>query len=177
MENNERSYEYLLEIFTEEALLHRFQFLYGKAKEYIASLKLGDILSVNEYLIDEIVLDYFADIARLKNFHHIERVEPIKVASYTAYWVNRKKPIQMLRSPENDEIKKFQGFGLINEIFASSVFIAMVYNTARPIATSFASFNRFQKVLKYHLTYRQTTAQMLELVLYALDSTPIYEKL
>ncbi|MDH4262204.1 MAG: hypothetical protein OEV78_04065 [Spirochaetia bacterium] len=177
METDSRSYQYLIEKFSSESLIQRFELIYGKAKKFISAVGLEGIATINEYLVDEVIIDYFADIARLKDFHHIEKTQPAKVAAYTAYWVSRKKPIQLLRQPNDPEILKFPGFAVINEMFACTLLISMVYDTKKPLLVNWGNYNTFQKVLKYHLAYRQTTAQMLELVLYALDTTPVYEKI
>jgi hypothetical protein len=33
------------------------------------------------------VYDYFSNISRIKSFHKIEKINDLKILSYTAYWL------------------------------------------------------------------------------------------
>ncbi|MES0488431.1 MAG: hypothetical protein ABUK01_00460 [Leptospirales bacterium] len=178
MENSDRSYENLIKDFGEECLKNRFLFIYGKARHYIKSANIDNFAVVNEYLIDEILLDYFSDITRLKDFHGIERANPKKVAAYTAYWVSRRKPIQLIKDIDKDTLIKYPQIKWVNENFAISLMITMSYDTNSPIVgVDWGKFNKFEKNLRYYFTYRHLNSQMLELMLNAIDVTPIYGSL
>lgn len=177
MEDSNRSYTYLLEIFGENCLRERFELIHGKAISYLKNSQLAEFTDVNEYIVDEILLDYYSDISRLKDFHNIERAQPKKVAAYTSYWVQRRKPIQLLKDLDNDTIKRLPQIQWINENYAISLLISMSFDTLKPLAMDFTNFNVFIRSLRYYFRYRQLNAQMLELVLNALDVSPIYEPL
>jgi hypothetical protein len=69
----ENNYEYLLGIFGEEKIKERYSFLYYLCEEFINGYGLSDYFKTSKSIIQEIVTDYFADIARLKNFMKLKR--------------------------------------------------------------------------------------------------------
>ena len=94
MQYSRRTYDDLIVQFGEEKLEHRFLFLLSKAQHFVAKRygHLFDVkkhLRIDETILAEVVLNYFVDIDRLKEFHGIDSTEPQKVAAYTAYWVAR----------------------------------------------------------------------------------------
>ncbi len=73
----------------------RYEALLTDMNDYIAGSGYGDKLYVNPSLLASAVVDYFADIKRLKALHNVEHVNSIKVVSYTSYWLLKRKPIQL----------------------------------------------------------------------------------
>ncbi len=65
-------------------------------------------------LLNQAVIDYFADIDRLKNFHKIDKINYLKVHAYSAYWLLRRKPIQIIQEDEDTEL------AFMNENFVAS---------------------------------------------------------
>ncbi len=172
------SYDFLLEEFTEEKLKNRFIFIVQKAELWInhcfRQLQLQNpenYLTVNHDLVGEIIVDYFTDIYRMKKFHPIKKSNAIKVASYTAYWVARKKPIQIKINQFSDDIIKKSWLIYINESFAMMLLFAMAFDqTKSPIVNDLEKFNTFSDSLRYHLIYRTYSQQTFELTLMALQS-------
>ena len=64
----EDRYDYLFKEFGEKKVRERFIFLKEKALRIIDVRGLNNYLSVSDSLISEIVIDYFADVKRLKDF-------------------------------------------------------------------------------------------------------------
>lgn len=115
---------------------------------------------------------------RLKSFHNIERAEPEKVAAYTAYWVWRRKPLQLVSEPSDEILQKFSFIRHFNESFAAALMISMVFDTAQIIHhDGWSRYNRFSYLLNYFFSYRAINPQALELILYALSVNPIYQRL
>lgn len=184
MKAEHRSYEYLIEKFGADELNERFQLIYGGAGEYIKRLELSEYLSVSEFLVDELVLDYYADIERLKNFHHIERAEPKKVAAYTGYWLQKRKPIQIVKNPDSETLRKYPQMNWVNENFAISILFSMAFDISQPQFDAhrgqekvLLKFNEFQRSLRYYFTFRHINPQMLELMLRAVDISNVFPEI
>lgn len=93
--NKKRDYQYLIRHFTAKKLKERWAFLVNTATFLIKDRQVEEYVLVNKKLIDEIVLDYFADIKRLKDFHGINKADLSKIAAYTTYWVLKRRPLHM----------------------------------------------------------------------------------
>jgi len=182
MSNNQkdRTYNYILSHYEkfgingEEKLRSRFLLLFNDAEEWIRSRDLNDFVGVSEKVIEDILIDYFSDIIRLKEFHDIELVNDIKVASYTAFWVNKRKPLFYKKEPLREDIENNPFLNHINEWFSLMLLLAMVYdqtNQQEPGYKEREKFNAFLETLHYNLTYRIITPQFLELSLLALESS------
>ncbi|TGK85823.1 hypothetical protein EHQ23_14480 [Leptospira bourretii] len=71
----EADYEYLIENFGEEKILNRFVFIRDRAIDFLNrickdhEINFDDYFFVSDELIEEAVIDYFADLVRLKDFH------------------------------------------------------------------------------------------------------------
>ena len=53
------------------------------------------------------ILDYFTDIARLKDYQDIERANVDKIYGYELFWFLRRHPIQLLEGvPDNFDINE-----------------------------------------------------------------------
>ena len=71
---------------------------------------------LNVALLTSAIRNYFIDVERYKDFHAIKRVERYKVASYSAKWILKCKPIQF-RIDESDDMKH-PALLVLNEMFA-----------------------------------------------------------
>ncbi|OHD13647.1 MAG: hypothetical protein A2086_01000 [Spirochaetes bacterium GWD1_27_9] len=174
-EDRNRDYEYLLNIFGDNKIQNRFSFLYQKALYYIDNKNASDYIVINKSILREVILDYFADIERLKNFHNIEKANSIKIASYLAYWIVKKKPLQLIKEPEpkiyQEKLKN------INEHFAFYIILCVMYNISENSCVNKKEWSNFVKHLIYHFTYRILTPQSIEVALLALNITPVYPRL
>ena len=117
---------------------------------------------VDGKILKTAVYDYFVDIARVKNFHNIDKVNFEKIYGYTAFWLLRRKPIQV--------IKPFAGSEFINELLVAAYIISNILAEKRLDGNKCAknaTFNKFQLLLLYNLKYRPMTQQSLELMIEA----------
>jgi hypothetical protein len=173
-----RSYEYLVAAFGEEKIKSRYCFLERSAKRFVENRNLQKYVRVNSFLIQEIVCDYFADIQRLKEFHELERTNPIKVAAYTAFWISRRKPLYLVCDAIDEEVvAQHPELVDINEWFSTFVLIADAFDKRTPLFMGLfetKSFNIFSQNVRYFLIYRIFTAQALELALVGLMSMCMY---
>ncbi len=74
-----------------------------------------DSLVICEEILHQVVMDYFADVYRLKEFHKIENTNMAKILAYEAYWILRRKPIQM--NCVSDAAKNIFADVLINSVW------------------------------------------------------------
>ena len=92
----------------------------------------------------------------------IEKVNFEKIYSYTAYWLWRRRPLQVKLD--------FPGSEFINELLAAAYIISNVLAEKEIDGNKCArnaSFSKFQSLLFYNLKYRPITQQSLELMIEA----------
>ena len=70
----------------------------------------------NDDIFNHCLIDILVDLARLKHFHDISRVNYVKFIAYTASWCLKRKPFQMVEGCEEDYI-------YINERFALTLLL------------------------------------------------------
>jgi len=179
MEKNKgRDYQYLLEHFSEEKIRDRAAFLIKTAGLLIKNLEVENHILINNELMEQVVIDYFADIKRLKDFHGMDKVDPTKIAAYMAHWVLKRKPLQIKVSVSEETYAKMPFLLDINEWFASYILISMLLDMRNRLVTDLEilrRWNSFNLTLIYFLIYRSVSPQALELAAVAVTITPPYK--
>ena len=94
---NEKDYRELLEKIGEEKFRERFSELVKTAKKFIGEAGYEEDVECNERIMLSVMLDYYSDIERLKQFHQIEHVRTEKIFAYLIAWIVRRKPLQFMR--------------------------------------------------------------------------------
>jgi len=174
------SYEYLLDHFGEEKVKERFVFLLKTAKRFLENLGIEQYVVINDNVLEEVVVDYFADIKRLKDFHEIEKTESCKVGAYTAYWIYKRKPLHLKENVDKAVLKELPCLIDVNDWFASTLMVAMVFDTRGRLfrdAEALRLWNEFERRLTYLFTYRIITPQSLELIMLAWMTDPPFERI
>jgi hypothetical protein len=118
-------------------------------------------------LLFEVVLNYFADILRIKDFHEHERVNSVKIAAYSAYWILRIKPIQIIQF----DVTHRERFLFLNEYFAVTVLFAYLFNYEQQYFHNpkfLTAWNRFYDYIVYSFHHRKLDPQSIELAIEAL---------
>ena len=115
IENVYINYRNVLDEFTEDVIMDRYRILYQEIKEFLENTKIGRHVRIDEVILMHAVLDYYSDLSRLKQFHKIEHINDMKAIAYETFWFLRRKPLQTLQNPNQDDILAF-----INEKFAFS---------------------------------------------------------
>ncbi|MDE0423047.1 MAG: hypothetical protein OXK76_19445 [Gammaproteobacteria bacterium] len=81
----------------------------------LAGLDLGFAnLELNRVVLFNVVVSYFHDVDRHKDFHGSERVDEAKQAAFTIKWISKLRPIQFTCEVEDAS----QSILFINEMFA-----------------------------------------------------------
>jgi len=143
----------------------RYTYVLFKMNLFIEQYSLKGKADVNFRILAEAVHDYYVDTMRVKDFHKIEYTNTEKVYAYMAYWLLRRKPLQV--------IEEFNGCEFINELFitlALSSSIASEKNIAKDKWENNPTFKKFQDLLFYNLKYRHVSQQSLELMIEAFFS-------
>lgn len=172
-----RSYDDLVTAFGPDKIKSRYCFLERCARRFIENRNMKDYIGIHSFLIEEIVLDYFADIKRLKDFHEIERANPIKISAYTAFWVCRRKPLYLTTMVNDDILKNHRDLIEINEWFAVSILVSMAFDNRVRIflnGDDLALWNSLRVHIQYFLVYRIFTPQALELAVSACTTPTMY---
>jgi len=163
----EEDYKYILEIFDEQIVSDRFEYIYKRMEIFIQKGRFQDRVIISEKVLRQAVIDYFADIARLKHFHGIEHVNKIKILAYTSYWLLYRKPLQIvLDAKEHSKL-------FINERFVFSSLVMDYIDTICNIGVHRVlqkKITDFTEICSYFLKYRRYNPQSLELMLVAFEA-------
>jgi hypothetical protein len=180
MDSCDLDYSYLLEKFSHGQIFDRNERLKQNAIDFINSCGLEGKARVSFILIDQLVMDYFADISRLKDFHNIEKANPTKVAGYLTYWTLKRKPIQLIVEPDDDLIKQYPNINFLNEFYSLEVLLSSAFNKNVYKLMDSEQTREWNIVLEnliYTFKYRIVTPQLLELFVLGLYSNPINPKI
>lgn len=172
--NKDYDYSEILQDFGNEKIEIRYETLYEYLEAFIKRHKYEGIVTIAESILNQAVIDYFADIHRLKNFHHIEAVNYLKIHAYTAYWILRRKPLQIIIDDPEDIDRAF-----INEKFVASYLLQYLrgeHDHVIILENERLAYIEFVKNLEYFLRYRTVTPQMLETMLEAYKAGQAFQK-
>ena len=173
MNRSNYDYEEIIQHFGKEKIMGRYNTLEEYLCIFIQRSKFKDNVSVSYSLLNQAVIDYFADIDRLKNFHHIEKINFVKIHAYSAYWLLRRKPIQIIKDDDDTEL------AFINENFVASYLLQFLRGDDRGVVikkNDRREYDGFIENLKYVLRYRMVTPQMLETILESYTAGRIFER-
>lgn len=167
MEKNRYSYHELLEIFTEDKIKERFFFLKNKANAFLETAGYAGSVQCSDRILMHVVVDYFSDIARLKNFHNIEHTNKDKITAYLLHWILRRKPLQFIDFDIESEKDIF-----VNERFALSILInECIFDEFKenevPVLAEedMKKFDTYIELVQYYFQYRECNAQVIELLI------------
>ena len=93
LSNRYDSYKSLVESVGEDVVRDRFNDLYDRMVKFLKSQKIIDKTRISDTILGHVLLNYFDDIARLKDYHQIKLASDVKIHAYTASWIARCKPI------------------------------------------------------------------------------------
>jgi hypothetical protein len=157
-------YQFLLKYFPDNVIFIRFRTLLSEVITILKKIDIADKVRIDIESFKMIILDYFTDIARLKDFQNIEHTNVQKIYGYELYWFLRRHPIQIVHNfPRNFDI---------NEKVAIALFLPKILKEAGidPAKPSGKTGRNFINLLFYNLKYRTYTQQSLELMFDAFSS-------
>ena len=154
------SYESVVNYFGKEKIATRIAELLTEVSSFLSTIKVDSSkVKVNDLLLIYVVMDYFTDIMRLKEFHPVSLANKYKIIAYEIFWWLRRKPIQLLDegTPEN---------AFINEKFAVSLVLGLFDSDLRIDCEDAQEYiDSFYDSLYYYFKYRHFTAQDIEMIL------------
>lgn len=156
-------YNYLLEEFGEDKITNRYSTIYSYLEDYINRHDLAEKVIISESLLNQMIIDYFVDVFRLKEFHNINKINPTKIHAYSAYWLLKRKPIQIIAPAENSVELTF-----VNERFVCGYVLRFLTNLDYDVAIlneKKQEYIEFVDNLMYFFQYRVNTPQMIETLL------------
>lgn len=158
--------EELKESFTDEYIYNAGILIYGLAETFYEENALEGKVYFNDDIFGNCLVDILVDIARLKYFHDIDLVNYIKLISYTASWIIKRKPFQLYENVGEEYI-------YINEKFALSILLQAVgfFDSNMRIKNGEeVQLTKNISAMFYHLKYRNTNPQTLELLLVGIEN-------
>lgn len=167
---NHGNYAFLIKEFTAETIERRFKAIYDFISAYIESNDLQDKVTISLDLLNNVVLDYFSDIYRIKEFQDIELTNLPKIYAYTSYWLLRRKVIQLKIEDSNDRLS------FVNEeMVATYIFSFLTETNVFIVDSQQDKFTEFQKNLLYTFIYRTYSPQTIESLIYAFQAGMAYQ--
>lgn len=165
MENGEKEFNY--RSFLEGAdkgknFSDRFRQLLDTANTFISEAGYKDYVECNERIMMHVLLDYYDDIYRLKEFHGIEHVRTEKIIAYTVAWIIRRKPLQFKKYPDKERDifvnERFAAFLMINECMSD--------DTHKYIKPEYRDkLMEYRDLVFYYMKYRECNPQAIELAI------------
>lgn len=156
----EFSYQDVLNSFGEKKVAERYDNIFLQLEGFIKRNKYTGKVIVCPSIVNQLIIDYFTDLYRLKEFHHIDLANYVKITAYMAYWLVRRKPLQIIK----DDVEDIE-LAFCNENFVLSFLMRFLQNGVTNVNDESGIFREFVSTLSYTLRYRTLTAQMLELML------------
>lgn len=91
--------------------------------EFIESSEYCSYVHCNERIVTMLLLDYWSDIYRMKDFHLIEKSRTEKIIAYLIAWIIKRKPLQFTQYFEEEKDifvnERFCIYLLLNECLLS----------------------------------------------------------
>ena len=162
----DKHYQFLLNYFPANKISIRFKTLWMDTVKVIESFGLDKNLRIDEKSFQMVIIDYFTDIARLKDFQDIKRANVDKIYGYELFWFLRRHPIQLIEDmPEHFDINEKVALGVfLPRILAEA---GLPYDPKNQTAEFQKRINTFINLLFYNFKYRMYTQQSLELMIEA----------
>lgn len=155
------NYQAMLQDIGVEKFTERFQELYETMSRFLAESGYSEHVQCNERILLAVLLDYWADIYRLKDFHLIEKARTEKIFSYLIAWIVRRKPLQFVHYTETEKDiyvnERFATFLLLNECLLCGEKIIENRNIEK--------LNDYIELIMYYFKYRECNPQVLELLI------------
>lgn len=142
----------------EQKFLDRFNELLNTMNAFLKESGYISYVECNERILLAVLLDYWSDIYRLKDFHLIEKSRTDKIFSYLIFWILHRKPLQFTKyTDEEKDIyvnERFCAYLLLNECLMSG---------ERRIPLKYKNkLDEYIDYVFYCFKYRKCTAQDIE---------------
>lgn len=162
-----KTYKYLVEKFGEEKIQSRYKWLNDLLEDFVNKKKLQDKVIISDDILKHVVVDYFVDIDRLKEFQGIERVHQSKIYAYLSYWLLRHKVLQLTMPSQAADLvfinEEFVSCFLRSYLFSEPENVPILENQQKKVTS-------FVETMSYHFRYREYSAKNIELMILAFQA-------
>ena len=141
---------------------NRLKELVNLANSFIADSGYDEYVECNERIMMNVLIDYYSDIYRLKEFHDIELVRTEKIIAYTVAWIIKRKPLQFVKYPFNEQDifvnERFAAYLMLNECLFDddSKYIPGKYKD---------KLDEYVNLILYYFKYRECNPKVIELAI------------
>lgn len=172
MENNSNNdYKDLFDG-SEEKIASRYDWLYGQMIEYLKMQDLQDKVYISEDILNHVIIDYFVDIKRLKEFHkQIKYTNTTKIYAYLAFWILKRKPFQLKETACDNVV-------FVNESFVAEFLRCFMFDNPSNVVILKEHeqiITEFLDTLIYYFKYRDFSAKGIEILLLAFNAGKGYQ--
>ncbi len=169
--SKDKTYEFIVDYFTEEKVQSRYEWLYNLMSDYLQAEKIQDIVCISEDILNHVIIDYYVDIYRLKEFQDIETTHDSKIYAYLIAWIIRHKPLQI---PSEDADK----YAFVNEMFSVELLKSYLFKNPQNVSivnVSREDMDNFVETLLYFFKYREYSAKSIEMIILAFEAGRAYQ--
>ncbi len=158
-DNDKNGYNELIDKIGEHKFRERYMALRDSAEKFIKSSGFSEVAQCNERILFQTILDYYADIFRLEEFHKIKEPRTEKIFAYTIAWIVKRKPIQYIKNFDNEKDiyvnERFAAYLLLNECLGSYK-INQKYQE---------QLDNYISLVIYYFKYRECNPRVIELAI------------
>ena len=166
------NYKYLVKRFGGEEISSKYEWLYNLMNDYISAKGYQDKVLISHDVLSHVIVDYFVDVDRLKEFQEIERMHPSKIYAYISFWLLRHKPMQIVVAEKVGEL------AFINEEFACYLVRSYLFSEPENIPildNQCEKVDNFVDTLLYYFQYREFSAKNIEIMILAFQAGRGYQ--
>lgn len=157
------NYKFLLTVFTEEEISERWRYFVQAIGKAVGTETLPKIQIIGERL-DQAVKAYFTDLYRMKEFYNIDITNRQKIYGYSAFWLLRWMPIQLIGDealePENFDINQ----RIIAKIFTSDLASEVGLEVEKLSGDKLSQWQKFVADILDTFKYRGYTQRSLQAI-------------
>lgn len=148
----------------EHKFKQRLEDLITTINDFLREAGFPESVECNERILYHVLLDYYADIERLKDFHGIDYTKSDKINAYLIYWIVKRKPIQFAEYSDKEKDifvnERFACYLLVNEC------LLLPKNANTKLSKdNLKKFDNYIEYLLYYFKYRTVSAQVIELLI------------
>lgn len=161
------NYKYLVERFGKEKISSRYDWLNDILSDFVSKSGCTDQIIISQDILKHVVVDYFVDIDRLKEFQEIEKVHSSKIYAYTCFWLLRHKPLQIVCAEGAEKLafinEECVCYLLRSYLFSEPENVPILENKRDQI-------DNFISTMLYFFQYRDYSAKNIELMILAFQA-------
>lgn len=170
---NSDNYVYLIsKPGNKEEISSYYDWLNNLLIDFVQKKGYQDQVIVSDDILKHVIIDYFVDIDRLKEFQKIEKVHASKIYAYMSFWLLRHKPLQLTVSEGAADL------AFINEEFATYIIRSYLFSEPENVAilaNKRECIDSFVATMLYCFQYREYSAKSIELMILAFQAGCAYQ--